>query len=1357
MAKLVALGDALPADTLARERAKLSELSGGIGRVTWDEMVAILAKNPQIPHIQPAWKNRGEGGHVLAEDPVKMAQMLLLREFFRRPKKQNNAETMGLAKLAWPKLEQRLKTGKLPDDFVKSKLSVEDWIALHEVAIDAAFRSNFAVKADRYPVNFPHWISPREKSRTLYGPETRNSDVTGKNPVHWPSAKRSERSTMVRLIGRLLEADPKTDSGKSKIDGLLLTMWQNLSASKVIENSNDTRWVVDMGFAEFRSVQRAGICPSTRRMLSSHPGNISPTSLDGHEIDQWVEVPKLIVSKPGGLSLGDRKKVRIWCDTDPLVGKLRAMGQWGNLHDSVAEFTPVLRAQEHSAQIDRPSLKTYEDQFRDGQLNLLNCSTTMEMGVDLAEIEAVINTNVPPSPANYRQRIGRAGRRGEPWAIAFTFCRDLPLDRRVWNDPAVLLEASIAAPMVNLDSRVILQRHVNAFFLGRFLADNGGLKLGTGAGDFFGAKAEVDLKNPFAENCVADRLIDALRGDWGRSGRVSDGLKSLLTGTPLSGEIDGLAEATCDAFSTLRSSWSNEYLTLVKSQSVAELVNSTAESRFFKSQSSRMRKEFLLAELARRGFTPSYGFPIDVVGFSYIGEAPSESVREEGTRFASGPSRSLDVALRDYAPGSEVVVDGLVYRSDGILPSWASHTSPGEDLRDMWICGSCGEHGLDTAWRETCPKCDAPLEVTRRRRILKPSGFLSKDSVPHTAYEQLNWVAPERPRLSVSDAEWQSLSDPDLGRIRSSRMGRILQRSSGPWAEGFAICLACGRADAEKDPGGIIDGESYALPTGMKNHSPLVRTDRARRDDGKCIGLDPTSRAIQRNVHLGYETHSDIFELQLFPLEKVENSVAWALGSAIREALSMKLGIQAHDEIGVAIQHATFESGVSGASILLFDKAPGGAGFSTLAGSPGMIEQLLQDAENILDCNKCTNGCPDCILRPDLQHDGTPMDRAGALSILKKEVLNKLGLPSNLRVFGDNTTALHRGAVQWILAKVRGTPPEAITVFLHGNCETLDLSEWRAVAALKLLPPTCKISIAVPNDLLSAMRQSHKRDLLRVLARLDAKLVRVPFAPKFSELPQIIEEKTGNTVSALVASDPKSALVGVDWGRASSGPILFGKLDSGTELFPISINKLMDFGEANAIVHEFHSELDGRIEDFGLKFWKKIRSLRPQTFADGVTVLKLEYADRYVKSPLSLALAISVVKSAPNMTATTTVSISTTRLENRDYGRSIWDNWPDNRSREQVIREIDSSIKLNISEPRDCPHERRLIVELSNGSMLKVRLDQGFGAWAAERESAPYSFEFAPTRQAVSMMKSSVKVYLRDTKTGTPISIVWDG
>ena len=128
-------------------------------------------------------------------------------------------------------------------------------------------------------------------------------------------------------------------------------------------------------------------------------------------------------------------------------------------------FVGALEAREHTAQVDSAEREKREEKFKSAELPLLFCSPTMELGVDISQLNVVNLRNVPPTPANYAQRSGRAGRGGQP-AFVFTYCAGRsPHDQYYFQQPEQMVAGEVAAPRIDLTNMELLQAHVNAVWL----------------------------------------------------------------------------------------------------------------------------------------------------------------------------------------------------------------------------------------------------------------------------------------------------------------------------------------------------------------------------------------------------------------------------------------------------------------------------------------------------------------------------------------------------------------------------------------------------------------------------------------------------------------------------------------------------------------------------------------------------------------------------------------------------------------------------------------------------------------------------------------------------------------------------
>ncbi|MFW6118828.1 MAG: DEAD/DEAH box helicase [Planctomycetota bacterium] len=125
-------------------------------------------------------------------------------------------------------------------------------------------------------------------------------------------------------------------------------------------------------------------------------------------------------------------------------------------------FTMVKPA-EHSGQVPGKRREELEDEFKEegGSLNCLVSTPTLELGVDIGELDMILMRNVPPKPSNYWQRAGRAGRRHR-MAVIYSYCRRSDHDRYFFEDPERMLAGQIETPQFNLRNEVMVRKHVHA-------------------------------------------------------------------------------------------------------------------------------------------------------------------------------------------------------------------------------------------------------------------------------------------------------------------------------------------------------------------------------------------------------------------------------------------------------------------------------------------------------------------------------------------------------------------------------------------------------------------------------------------------------------------------------------------------------------------------------------------------------------------------------------------------------------------------------------------------------------------------------------------------------------------------------
>lgn len=605
-----------------------------------------------------------------------------------------------------------------------------------------------------------------------------------------------------------------------------------------------------------------------------------------------------------------------------------------------------IRVEEHSAQIGGEERAKRETEFKEGRLDVLVCTPTLELGVDIGPLLTVVLRNAPPNPANYAQRVGRAGRRLRIGFVS-TFCAGGAHDRHAFEKPEWFVAGHFDPPRLRLDNPKIVHRHLRAYLLECLQSQLPG-RLGDLLDDLReprGWKPEL-LEGLVQEirdrrNELVRLLEQVMREDREKGVVVRYGDEDILM------IVDGFEK---ELFKTLQAWWERvrqldrefrEYSTVGSPRQ--DEKKASARKRAYYEITQDPERAYTLNYLATRGLLPSYQFPVDTFSL------------DPGVSDTSTIYRAAAIAIEEFAPGNYVYANGHKLRSIRVLypgGPGAKLERPGRSdaettgrLQSFQFCEVCGEAA--EALRNTCLHCEANLPSPTD--VVFVDAFEAEESLRIGSEEESRQrqIYERRESLLAGSATRCKLYPYPLTPLELLNLAEILVTNWGPvegkTGEGkkFWLCADCGR----HLPYDLQDPQ-------QRNQVQLWNEYHKRFCKGELASLVLAYKFQTDSLVLTFPSRRDARTIGRSTFSSTTVTLAEALLSGAASLLELEPG-----ELAAFVRKSI--SGSTIEQIVFYETVPGGAGY--LEEMAERFPEVAEAAMEHLFSHDCLKACYLCL------------------------------------------------------------------------------------------------------------------------------------------------------------------------------------------------------------------------------------------------------------------------------------------------------------------------------------------------------------------------------------------------------------
>ncbi len=944
-----------------------------------------------------------EEGNIVEIAKDKYILQAMLANLGRHAKIDAGQETMGLFTSYYPNL---VKIKECPDAVIEFNkkynvnITLDEWKNLIKIFLDFRVRSDesFCFEDSNCPgirdiKELRRFATQKERSR---------------KPAKQPKVNdNGNNSAIITLLATLISPNSDNINEVARVNKVYINKVTEALWDDMISKANLFKWedntngyylnITNIAFKPFNKVYMCDV-PNEGGRVEKRPVDTlfmgySPYIVDGKAVkydgnSNGEEYPiyEFVDGKKEGGTRVTLEDIREWSKKNRKI--LYDNNLWGETGfftdrlDYIYSYPNIFIQTEHTAQVDKTSSRQNQYDFKNQDINIMACSTTMEMGVDLGNMELVLMQSVPPHPTNYKQRAGRSGRNNDTRSVAITLCDSGAAGLRTLLNPLTgLICRPMNVPTVDLSSHKVVRRHINAALLRAFFNEHnvGDEMLHGRVIDFFSkyifdVKGEGRYKENFVKRPIENGYVDAfpchalgdkegtlyhtfknwlLKKDTSFINELTDGTyyRNGYSKTDCIEDIDRCYSELRRDIEHLKEAYKNESEKVANEDQTKVNANTgevnSGYGRLLERKYCEVLGRKLIPFFATHRMTPNATMPVAVVSFN---KSPKLAWRNRYTLDKpNDPSYTLREALSQYAPGNYVVIENMAIVVAGVdYTGMDLNSDKNKTFPTLYTDGS----------RTVIDKVSEIKEIDRKKwningrkelTLVRPVLYNADITDTCTRYTESNPFTQISAQLVDADM-WQESTNPkrmlDMRSNKETGNGQILYTSIGI-GFGYAICRTCGKAIAESAPG---QNNTSGLPQGFCNKSKDSHYNiRKLNAKGGAIGCENSK--VSRNVVIGDVIQTDFCEIMIRQSvngywlngQNEHHNLLTTLGLLICNTFANYIGKDRNDVDFVVMQNG---------HLCIYDTNPGGSGYSNQLAERTTMQEILSLCRDRLEIIK---------------------------------------------------------------------------------------------------------------------------------------------------------------------------------------------------------------------------------------------------------------------------------------------------------------------------------------------------------------------------------------------------------------------